>query len=145
VDYTFDSGVHMHSTIRQVSGCSNLRDETLVGTRGTASLDQGAIFDRDGKVVWKFEGEGPDSLVQEHADFVRAIRSATPINTAKDTAIATLVAIMGRESAYTGKAVTYDELMASTMRLGPETYALGPVNLPAVPPLAGQESAPLSQ
>ena len=50
---------------------------------------------------------------------VGAIRSGTPVNTAKDTAIATLVAIMGRESAYTGKAVTYDELMASTMRLGP--------------------------
>jgi myo-inositol 2-dehydrogenase / D-chiro-inositol 1-dehydrogenase len=145
VDYTFDNGVHMHSTIRQVSGCANLRDETLVGTRGSASLDQGAILDRNGKVVWKFEGDAPDSLVQEHADFVRAIRSGTPVNTAKDTAIATLVAIMGRESAYTGKAVLYDELMASTMRLGPETYALGPVNIPAVPPLAGQESAPLSE
>lgn len=145
VDYTFDNGVHMHSTIRQVSGCANLRDETLVGTKGSASLDQGAIFDRDGKVAWKFEGEGHDALVQEHADFVRAIRLGTPVNTAKDTAIATLVAIMGRESAYTGKAVTYDELMASTVRLGPETYALGPVNIPAVPPLAGQESAPLSQ
>ncbi len=145
VDYTFDNGVHMHSTIRQVSGCANLRDETLVGTKGSASLDQGAIFDRDGKVVWKFQGEGADSLVQEHADFVRAIRSGPPINTAKDTAISTLVAIMGRESAYTGKVVTYDDLLASTLRLGPESYALGPVNLPAVPPLAGQESAPLSQ
>lgn len=145
VDYTFDNGVHMHSTIRQVSGCVNLRDETFVGTKGSASLDQGAIFDRDGKVVWKFQGEGADSLVQEHADFVRAIRSGPPINTAKDTAISTLVAIMGRESAYTGKAVTYDDLLASTMRLGPESYVLGPVNLPAVPPLAGQESAPLSQ
>ena len=145
MDYTFDNGVHMHSTIRQVSGCANLRDETLVGTKGSASLDQGAILDSNGKVVWKFEGEAPDSLVQEHADFVRAIRSGTPVNTAKDTAIATLVAIMGRESAYTGKAVLYDELMASTMRLGPETYALGPVNIPAVPPLAGQESAPLSE
>ena len=103
VDYAFDNGVHMHSTIRQVSGCANLRDETFVGTKGSASLDQGAIFDRAGKVVWKFEGEGHDSLVQEHADFVSAIRSGTPINTAKDTAIATLVAIMGRESAYTGK------------------------------------------
>ena len=145
VDYTFDDGVHMHSTIRQVSGCANLRDETLVGTKGSASLDQGTIFDRDGQVVWKFQGEGADSLVQEHADFVRAIRSDSPINTAKDTAISTLVAIMGRESAYTGKVVAYDDLLASTLRLGPESYALGPVNLPAVPPLAGQESAPLSQ
>lgn len=145
VDYTFADGVHMHSTIRQVSGCGNLRDETLVGTRGTASLDQAAIYDRDGKVVWKFEGEGNDPLVQEHADWVAAIRASRPINTAKDTAVATMVAIMGRESSYTGRAVTYDELMASTTRLGPTEYALGPVSLPAEAPRPGRDSAPLSE
>jgi myo-inositol 2-dehydrogenase/D-chiro-inositol 1-dehydrogenase len=144
VDYAFDNGVHMHSTIRQVSGCANMRDETFVGTKGSASLDQGAIFDRDGKVLWKFEGEVNDALIQEHADFVSAIRSEKPVNTVKATAIATLTAIMGRESAYTGKTVTWDETMASTLRLGPTTYALGPVNIPATPPLAGQDSAPLS-
>ncbi len=145
VDYTFDDGVHMHSTIRQLRGCANQRDESLVGTRGTASQDQGPIFDRDGTLVWKFSGEANDSLIQEHADWVTAIRSGNPINTAKDTAISTLVAIMGRESAYTGKAVTYDETLASTVRLGPERYALGPVAIPAVPPLAGEDSAPLSE
>jgi myo-inositol 2-dehydrogenase / D-chiro-inositol 1-dehydrogenase len=145
VDYEFDDGVHLHSTIRQIQGCSNRRDETLVGTKGSASLDKGAIYDGDGKVLYKFAGEGNDSLVQEHADFVTAIRTDTPINTAKDTAISTLVAIMGRESAYTGKAVTMDELMASSLRLGPMEYALGPVNLPATAPLAGTESEPLSE
>jgi myo-inositol 2-dehydrogenase/D-chiro-inositol 1-dehydrogenase len=145
IDYAFDDGVHMHSTIRQVRGCANLRDETVVGTRGTASFDQGAIFDRDGKLVWKFTGESNDALVQEHADLVTAIRSGTPVNTAKDTAVSTLIAIMGRESAYTGKAVTYDELLASNQRLGPETYALGPVSLPAEPPRPGEDSAPLSE
>jgi predicted dehydrogenase len=145
VDYAFDNGVHMHSTIRQVSGCANLRDETLVGTRGTASFDQAAIFDRDGKVVWKFQGEGNDALVQEHADWVTAIRTETPINTAPDTAVSTLVAIMGRDSAYSGKAVTYDAAMAADDRLGPETYALGPVQLPAEPPRPGQDSSPLSE
>jgi myo-inositol 2-dehydrogenase/D-chiro-inositol 1-dehydrogenase len=145
VDYTFDDGVHMHSTIRQVRGCANLRDETLVGTRGRASFDQAAIFDRDGKVVWKFTGEGNDALVQEHADLVTAIRTGKPVNTAKDTAISTLVAIMGRESAYTGRAVMYDEALASDERLGPKTYALSDVELPAEAPRPGQDSEPLSE
>ncbi len=57
VDYTFDNGVHMHSTIRQLNGCANLRDESIVGTKGIANLDQGAIFDRAGKEVWRFEAE----------------------------------------------------------------------------------------
>ncbi len=86
IDYTFDDGVHMHSTIRQIGGCANLRDETLVGTKGSASLDQGAIFDPAGKVLWKFKGEVNDALIQEHADFVSSIRSGNPINTVKDTA-----------------------------------------------------------
>jgi hypothetical protein len=145
VDYVFDDGVHMHGTIRQVRGCANLRDEALVGTKGTASLSESTIVDRAGKVVWKYDGEENDALVQEHADLVTAIRTERPVNTARDTAVSTLVAIMGRESAYTGKAVTFDAMMASSQRLGPEQYALGPVPIPAVPPLAGEESAPLSE
>jgi myo-inositol 2-dehydrogenase / D-chiro-inositol 1-dehydrogenase len=35
------------------------------------------------------------------------------------------VAIMGRVSAYTGKEVTYDEMMNSDMKLGPDTYVMG--------------------
>lgn len=143
VDYTFDDGVHWHSTIRQVRGCSNLRDESIVGTKGIASLSDAAIYDHAGKVLWKYEGEENDALVQEHADLVTAIRTDKPINTAKDTAIATLIAIMGRESAYTGKTVTMEEMMASTQRLGPTEYALGPVNIPAEPPIPGVDSAPL--
>ncbi len=143
VDYAFDDGVHWHSTIRQVRGCSNLRDESLVGTKGVASLSDAAIYDLAGKAVWKYDGDENDALVQEHADLVTAIRTGKPINTAKETAISTLIAIMGRESAYTGKTVTMDEMTASTLRLGPTSYALGPVALPAEPPIPGVESAPI--
>ncbi len=83
--------------------------------------------------------------MQEHADLVTAIRTGKPVNTAKDTALATLIAIMGRDSAYTGKAVPYDELMASTMRLGPETYALGPVDIPAGHPWRGRKAPRFSE
>ena len=36
-----------------------------------------------------------------------AIRTGKPINTAKETALSTLMAIMGRDSAYTGKGITW--------------------------------------
>ncbi|KAA6345872.1 Inositol 2-dehydrogenase, partial [termite gut metagenome] len=36
-------------------------------------------------------------------------------------------AILGREAAYTGKAISWDEIMGSSLRYGPETYALGPL------------------
>ncbi len=44
---------------------------------------------------------------------------------------------MGRESAYTGREMTYDEIMNSNVRLGPASYEFGPVDIPAVPPIPG--------
>ena len=141
IDYEYGDGVHMHSTIRQLNGCANERQEVIVGTKGSANLD-GMIYDRSGKQLWKYDGPANDALVQEHIDWVTAIRKEKPINTAKDTALATLMAIMGRDSAYSGKAITWDDLMASTSRLGPTEYEMGPVALKAEPPVPGVDPGP---
>jgi myo-inositol 2-dehydrogenase/D-chiro-inositol 1-dehydrogenase len=144
VDYQYADGVHLESTIRQLNGCANGRDELFIGTKGSANLD-GTIVDLAGKPIWKYDGPSNDSLVQEHADWITAIRTEKPINTAKETALSTLMAIMGRDSAYTGKGITWDALMASDVRLGPTQYALGPVGIKAEPPLAGLDhGAPLN-
>jgi len=141
VDYSFDDGVHMHSTIRQLDGCANERQEVLVGTKGTADLD-GVIHDLAGREVWKYDGPLNNGLVQEHVDWITAIRTERPINTARETALSTLIAIQGRDSAYTGKAVSWDDLLASTTRLGPAEYALGPVALKASAPVPGVDQGP---
>jgi hypothetical protein len=44
---------------------------------------------------------------------------------------------MGRISAYTGKEVTWEEMMNSSLRLGPEKPAFGPVDIKAVVPVPG--------
>jgi hypothetical protein len=52
------------------------------------------------------------------------------------------MAIMGRESAYTGKFVTWDQVMASAERLGPDTFQFGPVpGITEVIPVAGTEAS----
>lgn len=141
VDYEYENGLHMHSTIRQLNGCSNEHQEVIVGSKGSADLD-GNIYDASGKRIWKYDGPKNDPLVQEHADWVTAIRTNKPVNQAKETALATLMAIMGRDSAYTGKAITWEALMASTERLGPAEYSLGAVNLKPVAPVPGTEQGP---
>jgi predicted dehydrogenase len=141
IDYEYPDGVHLHTTIRQLNGCANERQEIFVGTKGSANLD-GMIYDAAGKQIWKYDGPVNDALVQEHVDWVTSIRTGKPINTAKETALATLMAIMGRDSAYTGKAITWDELMASTERLGPTEYRLGPVPLKPEPPVPGVDQGP---
>jgi hypothetical protein len=49
------------------------------------------------------------------------------VNEAETTAISNLTAIMGRESAYTGKRITWDEIMSSKLKLGPEKVHMGNV------------------
>jgi hypothetical protein len=62
------------------------------------------------------------------------------VNEAERTAIATMTAIMGRISAYTGREVTWDEMMESSLKLGPDEVTLGPSDLvPAVIPVPGTD------
>jgi hypothetical protein len=46
-------------------------------------------------------------------------------------------AIMGRISAYTGKAVTWEEVMNSDLRLGPAAYSMGKVEIDTRVPVPG--------
>jgi len=74
---------------------------------------------------------------QEHIDMVTGIRTNNPINEMENTAISTMVAIMGRVSAYTGKETTYEEMMNSDLKLGPEIFEFGPVDIDKEVPIPG--------
>jgi predicted dehydrogenase len=142
MDYELENGVHVHSMCRQVDGCANNISRYVIGTNGwTNCMD--TIWGPNGEVIWQYpeelkEKENP-AQVQEHIDLVTSIRTGNPINEAPRTAKSTLVAIMGRESAYTGLEVTWDELMNSDQRLGPTEYTMGPVNIKAEPPVPGMQ------
>ncbi|MFC1561319.1 Gfo/Idh/MocA family protein [Candidatus Latescibacterota bacterium] len=137
VDYTFENDMHLHSMCRQIDGCAENVSEYIVGTKGSSNCSD-TIYKPDGSIAWKFEGEKGKPYAQEHIDLVTAIRTSSPINEARNTAESTLVAIMGRISAYTGRETTWQEMMDSNLRLGPTEYAMGPVKIDAVVPVAGK-------
>jgi len=143
VDFEFENGMHCASMCRQIDGCANNVSEFVVGTKGSSNCAD-TIFKHDGTVAWKFdpgETEPKSPYDQEHVDLVTAIRTSEPINEARATAESTMCGIMGRVSAYTGKEVTWQEMMDSDMRLGPSAYELGPVDMEAVIAVPGEESA----
>jgi hypothetical protein len=76
---------------------------------------------------------------QEHIDLVTAIRENKPYQEAENTAISTMAAIMGRISAYTGKKITWDEMMGSDLKLGPKAYKMGPVDVDKEIPVPGTD------
>jgi predicted dehydrogenase len=128
IDYTFGDGRQMHSMCRQINSCTNGVYEVFHGTKADARTDEGSrrIVDPAGTVLFTTDDkEKNDPYVQEHINLVTCIRQDIPFNEAETTAISNLVAIMGRVSAYTGKEVTYDEMMNSDMKIGPETFIMG--------------------
>lgn len=153
VDFVFENGMHFHSMCRQINGCSNNVSDRIQGTKGSTDCT-GKIIDLAGNEIWNYqyppEKEGnPGNTVsvephlQEQIDFVTAIRTGKTINDVEEVAVSSLVAIMGRVSAYTGKEVTYDEMMNSDMKLGPKTIAFGPVDIPKEVPVPGLAYVPV--
>ena len=119
---------------RQIAGCANNVSETLVGTKGqwhsggyrfTGYLFTGA------RVRVRIHEVNP--YVQEHIDLLESIASHKPVNELKQVAESTLTAIMGRMSAYTGKAVSWDQALNSKLDTFPKTLAWGPMAEPPVP------------
>ena len=115
IDYEFPSGAHSLSMCRQISNCANGVNEFLTGTKGNCHVDAYTI---NGKRI--AGGDKIDPYVQEHTDLIESIRSGKPLNELKQVAESTLTAIMGRMSAYTGKAVTWDKALNSKVSLMPE-------------------------
>lgn len=136
IEYVYDNGVRSHCAARQINGCTNRKVEQIMGTKGYADA-AGRLYDLQGNEIWKYpwpeEGdkESPwkvtNPFVQEHINLVTAIRTGKPISDAEAQVNSTLITIMGRISAYTGKDVTWEEIMNSDLYLGPTTYAMGPV------------------
>jgi hypothetical protein len=129
VEYEYPDGVRVSSLCRQINGCTDRIAERVVGTKGVADVDLGVIA---GEKPFKYEGPDPDHYVQEMADLIKSIRDGSPINEGKQVAESTMNAVMGRMSAYTGRALKWDWAMnASKLDLTPPKYEWG--DLPAAP------------
>lgn len=150
IDFNYGEGLSMHSMARQIDGCANGIGEFIIGTKGMTNCSN-KIYDLDGKLIWSYEypenakGESTGKVkvspyVQEHIHLVTAIRTGQYVNYAQDTALSTLTGIMGRTAAYTGKKITWEEMMKSDMKLGPQKIEMGDVNMEFNIPVPGKEA-----
>jgi predicted dehydrogenase len=123
-DFVYPNGVRMASHCRQYRNAPNLVNERIVGTKGTIDTGEARRPDPEDK-----------PYVQEHVDMMASILGTGPyINEAMAVAESTMTAILGREAAYSGKRLTWDQIMNSQIELVPQTLDLG-ASL-HVPPLA---------
>ena len=80
----------------------------------------------DGKMRWKRRKPAPQMYDYEHVELFKSIRSGTPINNGDYMCKSTMMAIMARMSAYSGKSVKWDDAWNSTESFTPKSYEFGP-------------------
>lgn len=136
IEFEYADGSRLFHQNRQIPGCFNYVAECAHGTLGGIEcINDRNIFAITGKNAWRYEVEKPtiDPYQREHDDLFDAIINNKPYNEAERGALSTMTAIMGRMAAYTGEVITWEQALNSQEKLGPATYALGPVELTPVP------------
>jgi predicted dehydrogenase len=131
VDFEYPSGARVLSMCRQIAGTKSRIGEHFIGSKGSSNTAEGRI---SGSKPWNFvpPAQRISEFVQEHTDLVASLHSGKPYNELKQIAESTLSAIMGREAAYTGQDVTWDEVRNADQELAPPQVAFGPLDVPPV-------------
>ena len=143
--FEWEGGVKGFSSCRQWVGADGNVSDFVVGTKGTAALQSHRIQMTDpgaGEEKWRYRGEGPDDMYQnEHDVLFAALRAGDRIDNSDYMCKSTMMAIMARMSAYTGKSVTWDMAWNSKEDLSPPAYdwtdmEMRPVAQPGVTPFS---------
>jgi predicted dehydrogenase len=133
VVYEYPNGAKLISNCRQQPSCQNDMSVEVMGTRGRAEVNErrkGLRIHTPGN-EWVYDGPLNQMYQTEHDELFAGIRSGKPINNGEYMAKSTLLAIMGRMAAYTGKQITWQMALDSKQDLSPTGYAWD-----AQPPLA---------
>ena len=127
LDIVYPGGVRVNAQARQIDSCAGDVSETIVGTEGiwTSKQDAFTIHDHDGNLLWQYDKEAAKTqytqanpYVLEHVDLINHIRQGQPMtHEAEMLVTSSLTGAMGRESAYTGKEIVWDEFIASDLNL----------------------------
>ncbi|MEM9703134.1 MAG: Gfo/Idh/MocA family oxidoreductase, partial [Planctomycetota bacterium] len=133
--YQFADGSHMQATTRQQPGApANPYRNLAHGTKGTANLMR---FQITGESRFMNRDRVTQMHQAEHNVFFEALRKGETPNDVDYMALSTLCGIMGREAAYTGESISWEDILNSKKQYGPETVSsmeqtleVGPVPVP---------------
>jgi predicted dehydrogenase len=102
----------------------------ILGSKGTVDVFGNAIT---GSNKWRYNGPKTNKYQVEHDEMFAAIRAGKPINNGEQAAHSTLLALMARTAAYTGKVITPEMILNSKQDLSPPSYEFGPLPMAPIP------------
>jgi predicted dehydrogenase len=131
--YEYESGVKLFAHTRQQVGCRNEIAVHAYGSQGRALVSESRMS-ITGPKAWQSRGKDNNFYQTEHDELFASIRNGRPINNGEYMAKSTLLAIMGRMAAYTGREITWDMAMNSKEDLTPlgGKFEWGRIPAPAV-------------
>jgi myo-inositol 2-dehydrogenase / D-chiro-inositol 1-dehydrogenase len=126
VMYEFPNGGRGFIFCRQQAGCSNENADYIVGANGKGQVNGFKplhVLEKTDGERWLYEktgdeagtGPGPknEMYVQEHLELIQSIRAGKPVNNGEQLAHSSMVAIMGRMSAYSGRTIEWEDAVNS--------------------------------
>jgi myo-inositol 2-dehydrogenase / D-chiro-inositol 1-dehydrogenase len=113
VEYEYPNGARVLSMCRQTTGAAENVSERVVGTTGFSYTDSADGYIKGAK-PYENPQPSPNPYVEEHVHLIASIKAGKPLNEGRQVAESTLTAIMGRMSAYTGRALSWDWVMNSS-------------------------------
>lgn len=116
--YEWADGTRGYSYCRQQDGCWRDVNEYVFGSEGRANVFQHAIA---GPRAWRYDGPVRDMYQAEHDEMFAALHAGERIDNSDYMCKSTLMALLGRMAAYTGKRITWEQALASEEELMPAT------------------------
>lgn len=121
-NFEYAGGQNAFTTARHQTNCSYVSGVKIFGTKGNAQWKRGSAT-ITGPNAWTApEVKEKDSHQLEHDAFFAALRKGQIINNGHYMANSTMMAIIARMSAYTGKSLTWEQAVNSQQALVPSSY-----------------------
>ena len=126
-EFTFPDGTRLFAQGRHMARCWGFFGCVIHGATGCAVLGEGKSNPllwkghRQAKedLIWQHKGPRPNPYQLEHDLLFDAIRTDKPYNETERCAKSAMTGILGRMAVESGKAVTWDQALASTLELAP--------------------------
>ena len=138
VEYVYADGSRHYTQCRHIRNVWNHNDDYVHGTLGSGTggvSGPTVLSDSAGQEIWRNTERFPKGMYDwEHDVHVKAIREDLPMNDGYFGAMSSMMAVLGREAAYSGKLIQWDDLVERGRSYFPDGEITSFEQMPPVQP-----------
>ena len=117
VVYEFPNGPRLYALCQTRTGCYPSWDDIITGTKGVCHWTACRI---EGENPWRYEGPQNNASIEEQKILINSLRNDSPVNHEATMIDSTYMAIMGQVASYTGKQVTWGQIISADFEFEPK-------------------------